>query len=151
MSIQRECPFCDFVAKRGESALEVYRDDHVVAFFPDHPAVLGHTLIVPRRHVANIWELDYETTVRIARTTTLLAHAIRSAVQPAGLNVIQSNGEAATQTVFHLHVHLVPRTPGDAMGPIWPFSDPEYSDAQKGATLKSIQSSMPRQSAWGES
>lgn len=115
----------------------MYRDEHVVAFFPTEPAVLGHTMVVPRRHVADIWELDEETASHLARSTVRLAGAIREAVHPEGLNIIQSNGEAATQTVFHLHVHLVPRWDGDAMGPIWP-KETDYSEEEKDDVLMRV-------------
>ena len=94
---------------------EVYRDEFVVAFFPTDPAVLGHTMIVPRQHVPDIWSVDEDAAGHLARATVRLAAAVREAVKPEGLNVIQSNGAAATQSVFHLHVHLVPRWEGDAI------------------------------------
>lgn len=111
-------------------AREVYRDEHVVAFFPTEPAVLGHTMVVPREHVPDVWSLSEETASHLARATVRLAGAVRDAVEPEGLNIIQSNGEAATQTVFHLHVHLVPRWDGDAMGPIWP-EETDYTEGDK--------------------
>lgn len=88
--------------------------EHVVAFFPLEPATLGHTLVVPRQHVPDIWSLDEDTAAQLARVTVRLSNVMRRALQPEGLNVIQSNGEVATQTVFHLHVHVVPRWEGDA-------------------------------------
>lgn len=131
------CPFCEIVQREDPDAREVYRDEHVVAFFPTDPAVLGHTMVVPRKHVADIWELDEMTAERLARATVRLARAIREAVHPEGLNVIQSSGEAATQTVFHLHVHLVPRWDGDGMGPIWP-EETNYSQGQKDHALRAV-------------
>lgn len=131
------CPFCEIVQRDDEDAREVYRDDHVVAFFPTDPAVLGHTLVVPRKHVPDIWSLSEEKAAHLARATVRLAGAIREAVHPEGLNLIQSNGEAATQTVFHLHVHLVPRWGGDAMGPIWP-EETDYSEDRKDHALRAV-------------
>jgi histidine triad (HIT) family protein len=125
-----DCPFCEIVARDDDNAREVYRDDHVVAFFPTEPATLGHTLLVPRRHVADIWALNEQTGAYLASATIRLAGTIKRAMQPAGLNIIQSNGEAATQTVMHLHVHLVPRQPDDKLGRIWP-PETSYSEAQK--------------------
>jgi len=104
-----------------------------VAFFPTEPATLGHTLLVPRIHVPDIWSLDLQTASYLARATVGLAAAIKRAMHPAGLNVIQSNGEAATQTVMHLHVHLVPRQPDDQLGQIWPI-EANYSETQKDET-----------------
>lgn len=125
-----ECPFCEIVQRDDPDVREVYRDEHVVAFLPTEPAVLGHTMVVPREHVPDIWSLTEETAGHLARATVQLAAAVRAAIEPEGLNIIQSNGQAATQTVFHLHVHLVPRWEGDAMGPIWPEGT-DYSEAEK--------------------
>lgn len=138
-----DCPFCEIVQRDDPDAREVYRDEHVVAFFPTEPAVLGHTIVVPRKHVADIWSLSEETAAHLARATVRLAGTIREAVHPEGLNVIQSNGEAATQTVFHLHVHLVPRWDGDAMGPIWP-EETDYSEAEKDHVLGAVRESCGR-------
>lgn len=132
-----DCPFCEIVQREDPDAREVYRDEHVVAFFPTEPAVLGHTMVVPREHVPDIWSLSEEKAAHLARATLRLAGAIREAVHPEGLNVIQSNGEAATQTVFHLHVHLVPRWDGDVMGPIWP-EETDYGEAEKDQTLAAV-------------
>ncbi|WP_068982501.1 HIT family protein [Tsukamurella pseudospumae] len=117
------CDFCAIARGEDSSAREVYRDEHVVAFFPLDPATLGHTLVIPRRHVPDIWSLDDEDAVHVSRVVIRLAHVIRTALLPEGLNVIQSNGEAATQTVDHLHVHLVPRWADDSMGLDWPETD----------------------------
>lgn len=125
-----ECPFCEIVQREDPDAREVYRDEHVVAFFPTEPAVLGHTMVVPREHVADIWSLYEETAGHLASATVRIAGAIREALHPEGLNVIQSNGEPAAQTVFHLHVHLVPRWSDDAMGPIWP-EETDYTETAK--------------------
>ena len=119
------CPFCAIIMGEGW-AREVYRDDHAVAFFPLRPATLGHTLVVPRRHIPDIWELPEADAACLSRTVLRVATALRAAVTPDGLNIIQSSGAAATQTVPHLHVHLVPRWAADAMGPIWPAHPPSY-------------------------
>lgn len=130
MTVDPECPFCEIVQREDPDAREVYRDDHVVAFFPLEPATLGHTLVVPRAHVPDIWSLGDETAERVAVATTRLAQVVKHALAPEGLNVIQSNGKAATQTVFHLHVHIVPRWGNDAVGRIWP-PETNYSEEQK--------------------
>lgn len=125
-----ECPFCEIIARDDPDAREVFRNRSVVGFFPLEPATLGHTLIVPRAHIPDIWALDADTAASLARATVSLAAAMRRAVAPDGLNIIQSNGEAATQTVQHLHVHVVPRWYGDAVGRIWP-PETSYSDKEK--------------------
>lgn len=133
-----DCPFCRVIARSDEQVREVYRDNDVVAFFPTEPATLGHTLIAPREHVSDIWHLSEETADRLAQATVRLAGVVRDAVDPEGLNIIQSNGLVATQTVFHLHIHLVPRWEGDAMGQIWP-EETAYSDTEKDQALSAIQ------------
>lgn len=120
MTASEQCSFCAIVRREDPDVRDVYRDEHVVAFFPTHPAALGHTMIVPRQHIQDIWSLDADTGGHLARATIGLAAAVRKAMQPEGLNVLQSNGAAASQTVQHLHVHLLPRWEGDAIGPIWP-------------------------------
>ena len=129
MTREPDCAFCD-IAAGDESSREVLRTGGVVAFFPLEPATLGHTLVVPIEHVRDIWSIDAPTAVSLASACLRLAHAIRRAMNPEGLNVIQSNGEAATQTVAHLHVHLVPRFVGDAMGRICP-PESHYSEPAK--------------------
>ena len=116
---ESDCDFCGVIANE-ESAREVLHTKDVVAFFPLEPATLGHTLLVPRQHLPDIWHLVETTAALLASATLNLSRAIRDALSPDGLNIIQSDGEAATQTVPHLHVHLVPRWHGDAMGAIWP-------------------------------
>jgi len=132
-----DCPFCEIIKLDDPDAREVYRDDNVVAFFPLEPATLGHTLVVPRQHVIDIWSLDEDTGAQLARVTMRLAKVMRRALQPEGLNVIQSNGEAATQTVCHLHVHVVPRWAGDAVGRIWP-PETDYSQGEKDAAWETL-------------
>lgn len=122
---ETSCPFCAIIMGEGPARV-VYRDDYAVAFFPLRPAALGHTLVVPRQHIPNIWELPEQTAVHLSRTVLRVAAALRAAVTPDGLNIIQSSGAAATQTIPHLHAHLVPRWAADAMGPIWPAKPPSH-------------------------
>lgn len=127
-----DCAFCEIVQGDDRDAREVYRDDHVVAFFPTEPAVLGHTMVVPRRHIPDIWTLDDDIAAHLACATIAIAGAIKRTVRPEGLNIIQSNGAAASQTVMHLHIHLVPRHTGDSIGRIWP-PETHYAEAAKDA------------------
>lgn len=137
------CEFCEIFHRDDPDVREVFRDENVVAFFPTEPAVLGHVLVVPRRHVPDIWGLKPDEAAQLSRATLLLADAIREAVRPEGLNVIQSNGAAATQTVPHIHVHLVPRRTGDAMGPIWP-AETDYTEESKGRAMLDVRGAAQR-------
>src|SRR5688572_10923494 len=91
-----------------------------IAFFPLEPATPVHTLIVPRVHVPDIWSLDRPLGSDLMHAVVRVGRAVYSAVTPAGMNLISSSGTAAEQTVFHLHLHVVPRYEGDDMDPIWP-------------------------------
>lgn len=135
------CDFCAIIAGDDPNVREVYRNDHVVAFHPTDPATLGHVLLVPRRHVEHVWGLTSEEADHLSQAVLLLSDAVRTAVHPDGLNVIQSNGEAATQTVPHLHVHLVPRFVDDSMGDIWPVST-NFSEQKKDEVQAATQESV---------
>lgn len=116
----RNCPFCAIASFNTTDTREIYRDQHCVAFFPVEPATLGHTLVVPKKHVPDIWSCPPYLAAHLSKTIIYLSTAIKRTLAPEGLNIIQSNGAAATQTVFHLHVHIVPRWTNDEMGEIWP-------------------------------
>lgn len=133
-AVEREaasCPFCDIVAGRSPARI-VHESASTLAFLPLNPAARGHTLVVPKEHIADLWELDPAAARPLMESVLLVAQGIRSALSPEGLNLINSAGAAASQTVFHLHMHLVPRWPDDRMGKLWPPSEeaePEQLDA----------------------
>jgi histidine triad (HIT) family protein len=113
------CEFCRIISGEAKGRI-LYQDESSVAFFPLNPATIGHTLVVPRVHVADLFEISRESYKALSFATLSVAHAIRRALHPEGMNVINSAGRAATQSVFHLHVHLVPRWAGDGMELKWP-------------------------------
>ena len=142
MHIDPDCDFCQIVA-REEPAREVLRTDKIVAFFPLELATLGHTLVIPREHIPDIWSLDDQTSHDLTEATLRVARAIRDAISMQGLNIIQSNGEVATQSVFHLHVHVVPRSSHDDMGDIWP-TQTYWSESDKSDTQDKIRAALRR-------
>jgi histidine triad (HIT) family protein len=77
-------------------------------------------LIIPRAHVADLWQAGPELAAELMRATLRVGRAVQSAIDPEGMNLITSAGAAAEQTVFHLHLHLVPRWRQDGFGAIWP-------------------------------
>ena len=119
VQVDPNCPFCAIVSGR-EHASVMHRWDDCVAFSPLRPATLGHSLVVPISHIRTIWDLDSVTAQKLSIRVLEMAVVLRKVLDLADMNIIQSNGELATQTVPHLHVHLVPRYPHDAMGDIWP-------------------------------
>lgn len=115
-----ECPFCAIVAGNDPAVREIWRDRSVVAFFPDQPAVLGHTLVIPVEHAPFITELSSASTHELVGRVVRLAPEIVAAVGASGFNLIQSNGPAAEQTVPHVHFHVLPRWQDDRIGSLWP-------------------------------
>lgn len=116
---QQDCEFCRIIS--GETKARVVGEtEAVIAFLPLAPATLGHTLVVPKQHVPDIWSLPPALIEPLGHVILRTASAIREAMQPEGLNIINSNGAAASQTVPHLHIHVVPRWEGDEVGEIWP-------------------------------
>lgn len=133
-----DCPFCA-IAQRGAPAREVLRTEDVVAFLPDVPAVLGHTLLIPRQHIRDIWDVEDRLGRVLADETRRLAAAVSAATRTRELNIIQSNGQAAGQSIFHLHVHVVPRRPGDRMPHLWPC-DADWSPSTLDAIAAELRS-----------
>lgn len=106
------CIFCRIV--RGEAPAHfVLKEELVSAFMDIFPSSRGHVLVIPNRHAVTIWDLTDEEAGRILQAARRIAHALRAALEPAGLNLLQSNGRAAGQEVFHFHLHLIPRYGGD--------------------------------------
>lgn len=118
--IARDCAFCAIV--RGEvPATVVAEDAECIAFFPDEQATLGHTLVVPKAHVSDLWAIERRELIsQLMEMVIRIGRALEVVVEPEGMNLITSDGAAASQTVFHLHLHVVPRWPDDRMGNIWP-------------------------------
>jgi len=118
-----DCVFCKIVARKIPAST-VYEDEASVAFMDIGQVNPGHVLVAAKAHAENIYALDDAQAAGVARTVARVARAIRAAFAPEGLSVYQANGSAAGQTVFHYHVHLVPRHAGDAMAFTWPVQNP---------------------------
>ena len=109
------CAFCKIVA--GEApAQRVHEDELTVTFMDLFPASRGHLLIVPRRHFDDILGADPASLARVIENSRRLAPALKRALAPDGIGVHQLNGAAAGQTIFHYHMHLIPRRNGDPIG-----------------------------------
>jgi histidine triad (HIT) family protein len=117
------CPFCEIAASQDDSVEIVCSGPDWVAFFPKDPATPGHTLVIPRLHVREFWSLEPCLRNDLVEAVSQVGHAIQTAVQPEGMNLITSAGKAAEQTIFHLHLHVVPRWADDRLD-IWPPKQP---------------------------
>lgn len=118
-----DCEFCQIV--RGDRAARIVADaPDALAFFPLRPACLGHTIVIPKTHVRDLWAAGSLLDTGLMQAVIDVGDAISTVLRPDGLNLISSAGAAASQTVFHLHLHVVPRWAGDPFGNIWPPSPP---------------------------
>lgn len=118
-----DCVFCKIVG--GEiPASKVFEDERCLAFMDIGQVNPGHVLVAVKAHVPDVYALDEAQAEAVARAVTRLARAIRAAFAPEGLSIYQANGTAAGQTVFHYHVHLVPRYANDGMTFTWPAKNP---------------------------
>jgi diadenosine tetraphosphate (Ap4A) HIT family hydrolase len=109
----QECPFCDFVLN-GEPLAE---EETCVAKYDKYPVSPGHTLLIPRRHVTTPFELSAKERRGLFKLLLKVRGVLESQFHPAGYNVGVNVGNAAGQTVMHLHVHVIPRYPGDVENP----------------------------------
>lgn len=91
----------------------VYEDEFVIAFLDISQLTKGHTLVVPKKRYENIFELNDKIAAHLSKAVINIAKALKKAFQPDGLNIVNNNGKAAGQEVFHYHVHLIPRYSGD--------------------------------------
>ena len=105
------------------------------------PATVGHVLVAVKAHVENVFDLQPGQASAVANGVVRVARAIRQAFAPHGLSVYQANGKAAGQTVFHYHVHLVPRYQGDGMALTWPVKNPPREKLEEYAAK--IRASFP--------
>ena len=107
-----DCIFCKIIA--GEiPSFKIYEDDKVFAFADINPINNGHTLIIPKNHAENLWEIAPADLTAIHEASLNIAKAMKKALQPEGIAVLQLNGRAVNHVVMHYHLHLIPRCAGD--------------------------------------
>ena len=108
------CVFCKIVA--GEApAYMVFEDERIMVFMDIFPVADGHTLIIPKRHSSNLLDAEPADLAAVITHSQRVAVAIRDIIVPDGIAVAQLNGAAAAQTVFHYHMHIIPRRDGDSL------------------------------------
>ena len=117
------CVFCRIVAKELPAAV-VYEDELTIAFMDAGQVNPGHVLVAAKAHAETLYDLDDAQAGALLRAAVRVARAIRNAFQPQGLSVYQANGKAAWQSVFHYHMHLLPRHEDDGMALTWPAKNP---------------------------
>lgn len=115
-----DCVFCAIVG--GEAPAHVVdEDDGTLTFLDIAPVTPGHSLVIPKSHTDDFWSVDADTAAAVMRTAHRVADRMRRTIEPDGLNLLHATRAVGFQTVFHLHVHVIPRWAGDALPmPDWP-------------------------------
>ncbi|MFV2048674.1 HIT family protein [Metabacillus sp. YM-086] len=122
-----DCIFCKIVKGEIPSA-KVFENEHVIAFLDISQVTKGHTLVVPKVHRENIYELTPEIASKLFEVVPQIANSIKEQFQPVGLNLLNNNGEKAGQSVFHYHMHILPRYgKGDGFGAVWKSHADQYT------------------------
>ena len=113
MITDQDCIFCKIVAGQIPST-KVFEDDLILSFMDINPIGKGHLLIIPKNHYPTLFDIPEEDLNAVFGTAKKIATALKGALDMPGLNLIQSNGRAASQIIDHFHLHLIPRWPGDS-------------------------------------
>ena len=121
------CTFCKIIA--GELPAQIVdQDERTIAFMDINPATRGHALVIPRRHARDLLEIDEEDLKATIVAAQRLARKVHARLGADGVNLLNSRGGAAWQTVYHFHVHVIPRYEGDPLRLPW---KPEEGDRQE--------------------
>lgn len=129
------CIFCKIAG--GEiPAATLYEDENFRVILDLGPASKGHALILPKAHAANIYEISDELAAKAMILAKKMVRVMTDALHCDGFNIVQNNGECAGQTVFHFHMHLIPRYKGDEVGLTWKAG--ELSDEVRDEILKKV-------------
>ena len=129
-----DCVFCKIVAKQIPATV-VHEDEATLAFMDIGQVNPGHVLVACKAHVENIYGLEDAQAAAVFRAAARVARAIRAAFNPPGLSIYQANGKPAGQTVFHFHLHVLPRHDADGMQLVWPVNNPPREKLEEYAGL----------------
>lgn len=133
------CIFCKLAA--GDIPTNtVYEDDTFRVIMDANPATKGHSLIIPKDHFANLYEMDEEVAAKAMKLAKKMAVHMKEKLNCDGFNLLQNNEETAGQTVFHFHMHLIPRYQGDTVGITW--TPGELSDQDKEEILSKVRAQL---------
>jgi len=126
-AVQATCPFCDLIRGAGEVSM-CYEDGDVVAFMDIQPVNPGHVLVVPRKHYESLEDIPHTLATHLFEIAMQLAPVVKHVGNADGLNILVNSGAAAGQDVFHYHVHVIPRNPGDGFDVPLPFAASQMPD-----------------------
>ncbi|OGC80338.1 hypothetical protein A2943_01055 [Candidatus Adlerbacteria bacterium RIFCSPLOWO2_01_FULL_51_16] len=133
-----DCVFCKIVAAEIPSE-KVYEDADTLAFLDIKPNSPGHTLVIPKKHSENLYDIDDHSLATVMRTVQRVAIALKKAVQAEGINIAMNNERAAGQIIFHPHLHIIPRFAEDGYRH-WPKKD--YKEGEAAAVAQKIRAAL---------
>lgn len=126
---QENCIFCKIA--RGEmECISIFENSEFKVMLDRFPGTPGHTLIIPKEHVEDIFELEPEKAGRLFQLATQIAQVMKKEFKLEGMNILQNNGTCAGQTVFHFHLHLIPRHEGDSVTFKWKSTEPTMEELE---------------------
>ncbi len=131
-----DCIFCKIAAGEIPSR-KIYEDSDLIAIMDLNPTSKGHSLIIPKEHCTNIYDIDEDIAAKVMKTAKKLATKMTVALNCDGFNLLQNNGETAGQTMFHFHMHLIPRYK-DADNNMLKFTSVSFSDEEMDAIREQI-------------
>ncbi len=114
MTFDESCIFCKIANKTAQASI-VYEDEVVMAFLDIRPLTVGHTLVIPKAHYVDIFDIPDNLLSQVYIATKKISAPVKEATHADGISIIQQNGKAAGQDIFHLHVHIVPRFEGQKL------------------------------------
>ena len=124
-----DCIFCKIVGKEAPAAV-VYKDENTIAFMDLGQVNPGHVIVAVKAHIQDIYTLTDEMAASFFQTATRIARAVKKAMQPEGVTLLQANEAAGFQTVFHLHLHVLPRHTDDGVNLTWPAKNPGMDELE---------------------
>ena len=129
------CIFCRIVAGEIPSA-KLYEDENNIAVLDINPVSEGHTLVIFKEHIADVFEMEAKSFSLFAAAVPRIARALKDSTQADGINVVLNNRRCSGQLIPHIHLHLIPRKDGDGLGLQWPAG--KYSEGKMDEVLKKI-------------
>ncbi len=137
--MDKNCIFCKIIGNEIPSST-LYEDENFRVIMDISPAAKGHVILISKKHIANIYEMDEDTASKALVVAVKVAKAMKEELKCEGMNILQNNGEAAGQTVFHFHMHLIPRFMDDTVTITWEHGN--YGLGEADAVAKAIGKKM---------
>ena len=125
-----DCVFCKIVSGEIPSS-KVYEDETTLAFMDAGQVNPGHVIVAVKKHVPHIYDLHTDLAAAVFRSAAKVAKAVKTAMQPAGMTLLQANEKEGWQTVDHLHIHVLPRHPDDGVTLGWPAKHPPSDELDR--------------------